>query len=242
MSRMKMSIVIKCFLLICFIIIVYGNSTIAKSTSNHLVRLTEDVQKENGHVEEWTVHMRERLNEQEMKQVALKLQEYLSEWTFTVDWKDEKAVVASHSTGKLSQKIQIISTGQQDSHYFLLYTVISTDEDRIRTFMKREFVKINSQFFHESTQVFTCVKGSFDGKIEEVLSNQFSGLMNGWKANELEVVSEESFYSVSAYSEQFNQGLPLPSHQMNVQIGLRKNGSGAKTNFVIGTPIITIEY
>ncbi|WP_338751972.1 YwmB family TATA-box binding protein [Bacillus sp. FJAT-52991] len=240
---MKMSRAIKCLVLIGFIITVYGNSTIAESDSNHLLRLTEDVQKENGHIEEWTVHTRERLNKQEMKKVALKLQEYLSEWTFTADEKDDKEVFsASHSTGKLRQQFQIVSTGQQEGHYFLLYTVISTDEDQIRTFMKREFAKNYSQFFQESTRVFTCIKGSFDGTLKGVLSKQFSGLINGWKAKKLEVVSEENFYSLSAYSEHFNQGLPLPSHQMNVQIGLRKNRSGAKTNFVIGTPIITTEY
>ncbi|WP_203363507.1 YwmB family TATA-box binding protein [Bacillus sp. REN10] len=240
---MKMSRAMTIVMLMSFMVMVYGNDIIAESHSNDLLRLTEDVQKENGRIEEWTVHTRERLNKQEMKEVALKLQQYLSEWTFTMNAKEDQEVLTAHqSTEKLHQKLQIVSSGQQDGHYFLLYTITSTDEQRIKTFMKREFVKIYSQFSQDSTRVFTCVKGSFDGKIKEVLSNEFSGLINGWKARELEVVSEEDFYSMSAYSERFEQDLPLPLHQMNIQIGLRKNGSGAKTNFVIGTPIITTEY
>ncbi|WP_157796293.1 YwmB family TATA-box binding protein [Bacillus xiapuensis] len=230
-----------CILFICFIAMIYGNNTTAGSQIDSLLVLTDAVQKENGHIEEWSIHIREHLTAEESEAAAAKLQSYLSGWTFSkgneMEW-----LTAKQEEQKLRQKFQLLSTDAADDTYILQYTVTSADEKQIRTFIKQQLEEIMLEIFHKNPRVFTCLKGSFDGKIEEVLPNQLRALVTGLEAKELEAVTEKGFYSVSAYSKLFNESLPLPSHQMNLQIGLRKKGLGAETNFVIGTPIITVEY
>jgi pantothenate kinase-related protein Tda10 len=108
--------------------------------------------------------------------------------------------------------------------------------------MNKNFQHTYSQIFNNSPQIFSCVTGNFDGTMKEVLSNEIFSFFSALNAKEVEAVSEDDFYSLSAYSERLKEKISLPTQQMNLQIGLRKNGLGAGTNFVIGTPIITTEY
>ncbi|MFK4998774.1 YwmB family TATA-box binding protein [Bacillus sp. N9] len=55
-------------------------------------------------------------------------------------------------------------------------------------------------------------------------------------------MKESDFYSISAKSLRLNQPIAFTENGLNMQIGLRKTGSGSRTSFVIGTPILTIEY
>lgn len=67
-------------------------------------------------------------------------------------------------------------------------------------------------------------------------------MMTALNAKETEALKEDDLYSISAYSKQFSQSLPLKEKRMNLQIGLREEQLDANTSFVIGTPIITVEY
>jgi hypothetical protein len=66
-----------------------------------------------------------------------------------------------------------------------------------------------------------------------------SDLMEIFDAKEIEALKEDNFMSVSANSPVFSDSI---ARGMNLQIGIRSEGLGAKTTIVVGTPIITIEY
>ncbi|HWO98815.1 MAG TPA: YwmB family TATA-box binding protein, partial [Bacillus sp. (in: firmicutes)] len=67
-------------------------------------------------------------------------------------------------------------------------------------------------------------------------------LLNEFRAEPRESLVEESFVSMSAYTEMWEEALPTEQHRMNLQIGMRKMGMGGETTLVVGTPIITSEY
>ncbi|MEK4027729.1 YwmB family TATA-box binding protein [Pseudobacillus sp. FSL P4-0506] len=229
-------------LIVCFIVFLMGNNTTASGEGSSLLLLTDSVNGVNGSIEEWTLHTRERLTE-EPDVAAHRLQAFLTEWKVTsLDTANTHGYLFEHTQGTVQQRIQVISSDTAGGVAYMLYSVTAADEKEIRSFLAKEFQSTYSQIFHRTPQIFTCIKGKFDGTLEEVLSNQLDKLLSNWKAEKREAVSETDFYSLSIYSERFTSNLPLSDHEMNVQVGLRKKQRGTETNFVIGTPLITIEY
>ena len=76
--------------------------------------------------------------------------------------------------------------------------------------------------------------------MNSVFAIEMERLLNLFKAREVEGVQEKNFSSISAHSTLFTQ--TITNEEINVQVGLRRDGLGSKTSFVIGTPIITFEY
>ncbi|MBM7648369.1 hypothetical protein JOC78_001311 [Bacillus ectoiniformans] len=225
-----------------FILVNYGNSTIAQDQTG-LLQMTDEVKKQEGKINEWMIHTREKTSREQMNDVIRKIKTLFPNWEYSDVQKSKKdRLVAVHSNGHIQQQIKLSYDSDYQAAAYLIYTVKITDESALRKFMDEQFDQTYSQIFNNTPPIFTCIQGEFGGKLEEVLQNQISTLLLVWKAKKIEDISESGFYSLSAFSERFKETLPLPSQQMNLQIGLRETGLGAGTNFVIGTPIITIEY
>lgn len=154
---------------------------------------------------------------------------------------NESSYSAVSTKGNIRQTIQIVSNENEQS--YVLYTVEGSDLKKENlSFIHGGFEENYSKIFSHHPLVFSCIKGKFNGKLKEVLSNQVSSMMTALNAKETEALKEDNLYSISAYSKQFSQSLPLKEKRMNLQIGLREEQLDANTSFVIGTPIITVEY
>ena len=68
-------------------------------------------------------------------------------------------------------------------------------------------------------------------------------LLQAFQAKEMEIVKrEDSFIDNSLFTIVLEDDSNGETEEMNLQLGLRKQGMGGKTTIVVGTPIITIEY
>ena len=74
------------------------------------------------------------------------------------------------------------------------------------------------------------------------VSEHVNHLLQAFQAQEIESLQEDSFISTTAYSPLFGETIQTMTDEMNLQLGVRKQGLGAKTTIVVGTPIITVEY
>ncbi|WP_349408807.1 YwmB family TATA-box binding protein [Pseudalkalibacillus sp. SCS-8] len=90
--------------------------------------------------------------------------------------------------------------------------------------------------------IYTCVKGQKSDKMGIVLQNLAKQLIQSFDAHIIDELNEETFLSLSAYTDEWKHSITTKQQQMNLQIGLRNNGIGGKTTITIGTPIITTEY
>ncbi|MGM9986894.1 MAG: YwmB family TATA-box binding protein [Bacillaceae bacterium] len=88
---------------------------------------------------------------------------------------------------------------------------------------------------------FTCVKGQFNGNLNTTLQKNVENILTIFTAEEIERAEEDTFLSVSAYTEQWKAELPIQQSKMNMQIALREIENN-NVAIVIGTPIITMEY
>jgi hypothetical protein len=78
--------------------------------------------------------------------------------------------------------------------------------------------------------------------MNEALPYYVSNLLDAFNAKEIEALKEESFISTSAYTPMFAERIETNKEAMNLQLAIRTEGLGGKTNIIVGTPIITIEY
>lgn len=75
------------------------------------------------------------------------------------------------------------------------------------------------------------------------LYSQANELVRAFSGVSVEELKEETFVSLSAYTELWEQAIYTGhQHKMNLQVALRTEGLGSKTTVTIGTPIITSEY
>jgi hypothetical protein len=92
-------------------------------------------------------------------------------------------------------------------------------------------------------QIFSCVTGTYGDRMVVDLYLEANELVKSFSAFPVEELKEETFVSLSAYTEQWEQAIYTGQNQkMNLQVALRSEGLGGQTAVTIGTPIITSEY
>jgi hypothetical protein len=92
-------------------------------------------------------------------------------------------------------------------------------------------------------KIFSCVTGTYGDKMVVDLYLKANELVQSFSGVSVEGLKEETFVSLSAYTEQWEQAIYTGhNHKMNLQVALRTEGMGSKTTVTIGTPIITSEY
>ncbi|UTW70831.1 YwmB family TATA-box binding protein [Anaerobacillus sp. HL2] len=98
--------------------------------------------------------------------------------------------------------------------------------------------------FKNNTKIFTCATGIGNDKLNFGLYEQAEIILDEFSAQQIELLKEETFISVSAYTNTWNNLLTTNEQtNMNLQIAIRaKERLGGKTTVTIGTPIITTEY
>lgn len=99
-----------------------------------------------------------------------------------------------------------------------------------------------SELFLENPSISTCVTGNFNDTMEIAVNTQSKNIMRLLRANFVESLEEESFVSLSAYTNQWDTSITTNHKKMNLQIALRDQGLNKPTRVLIGTPILTAEY
>lgn len=145
----------------------------------------------------------------------------------------------------VSEKITIITYPQKDqSESYFIYAV----EGPVNT--NQNWKEIQNLIDHRVEQsvggnpkIFSCVTGTYGDKMVVDLYSQANELVRAFSGVSVEELKEETFVSLSAYTEQWEQAIYTGhQHKMNLQVALRTEGLGSKTTVTIGTPIITSEY
>ncbi|MFC3886439.1 YwmB family TATA-box binding protein [Bacillus songklensis] len=246
----KISVFLAIFFLAFFIY--YGNYvTVATKEEPALPQIINILKDQPVQINEWSLYAREALSTiKDKKSFEAKFLE-LKETFPSFDWeiKGERETwratgTSQHQDSSLKEEIELVWTLKNERAYtYLLYSVKG---DKWEDKQAHEYVETYDKHYHKlftfNPIIFSCVKGQFNDKIESVLSLKVRQLLDEFQAVPTESLIEESFVSVSAYTEMWKEALPTRQHRMNLQIGLRETGMGGKTTFVVGTPIITSEY
>jgi hypothetical protein len=232
-----------------FIALVVGTSTMYARDKMDVITIAEELEADELSIEEWSVFARE-LNteittkeEFENKVSNLKREYPEFHWNMTreaASWKVE--AVYPHVENNVTEFIRMVTT-EEHNHYvtYIIYEVKGTQwREASVSFLQTAFQHNIKKLFQKNPSIFSCVTGSINGNMDSVFAIEMEKLLNLFKAKKIEGVQEENFASVSAHSTLFTQ--TITDEAINLQVGLRRDGLGSKTRFVIGTPIITFEY
>ncbi|PLS07988.1 YwmB family TATA-box binding protein [Neobacillus cucumis] len=227
------------------------DSSILPKGANDLASIGSVLQAENILLNDWSFYAREHVtgmeSMEEVQNYAKKLQKKFPDWDWSVTNTSQKWQVTaiSPSSKHHQETLQLMATHtKQPVDAYIVYSVRGSEWNKATEgfFTTKKFRNRLSDIFREKPTVFSCMKGVFSDKMDTALAKKAGKVMSGFNAKEIEALKEENFMSVSATSPMFTGSIDHKLNNMNLQIGLRSEGLGAKTTIVVGTPIITIEY
>lgn len=231
--------------------VLIGYKTIEASGENaEILDIIEVFEQEEINIQEWSLYTKGSLDSiQNEKEFDVKIEELTIltkqfSWSATKEGNQFKAVGVRNYNNSIKEKITLATTFKSNTPYtYLIYEATGTgwSEEDYKAFLPI-FNHIKTDILLGDSTNFSCVKGNFNDNIEEVLYDKAEGLLNEFDAQIVELVNEETFVSITAYTKQWVKYLPTINGKMNVQLALRNIGLGGKTTVVIGTPIITSEY
>ncbi|GAE27417.1 hypothetical protein JCM9140_3564 [Halalkalibacter wakoensis JCM 9140] len=132
----------------------------------------------------------------------------------------ERVVITSHEsagTQMMSMTHQMSGKGWKDEMYDIISENIQGEE------------------------IYVTVQGSMKKHME--LDQMANKLVSEFSGEVKEGIAEETFISLSAYTDQWQNGISInETEKVNLQIGVRDLGNEGSVNVTIGTPIIIAEY
>src|SRR5699024_4038171 len=188
---------------------------------------------------EWSLYAREPIEVSTNKQVIEKangLQKQLPEMKWSkIETNQSVKWIGQQTIAEETETITLIYYKNEQS--LLLYQLAGRGHTSKNVYNKK---KLNTIFMTEP-DVFSCIKGVFIEGFAEASKYTMDEIIYKLQAMEMESLREENFISISAYSPSFTHAIPLEENEMNVQLALRQINEG-ETEFIIGTPILVIEY
>ncbi|WP_198135826.1 YwmB family TATA-box binding protein [Pontibacillus chungwhensis] len=193
---------------------------------------------------QWEIVMKERIQEKNLPTLMKQLKETEPNLTISKEETEtaRKIVAKNHQKTMIKSEEFIVIVSKEAAPYAeIIYKMTGqTWDEEIEQFVTRRLNQTKTAYFQENTTTFTCVKADNNDKMNGVLLlEKFSTRL---EIKKLQTITEPGFISVTGFTNEWNQALPYSDNgAMNVQYALRQ-GMGAKTTLIFGTPIITSEY
>ncbi|MFJ7726078.1 YwmB family TATA-box binding protein [Neobacillus sp. NPDC097160] len=227
-----------------------GSLSIFPEGTGDLTKIGAVLQADDILLTDWSFYAREHVtgmeSVQEVKAYARKLQDKFPDWEWSVTNTSQKwEVTAVSPTKHHKEMLQMMATHtKQPVNAYIVYSVSGKEwNEADEAYFTSDVLKNRlSDIFRGKPTVFSCMMGIFNDKIDTALPVVVNNLLSSFDAKEIEALKEETFMSVSATAPIFSGFIDQPKNNMNLQIGVRSEGLGARTTVVVGTPIITIEY
>lgn len=246
MNKLKMVFVI--FFIVFFVIWKNWDFPATAKKKADLLEIISVLKDEEIHITQWSIYAREKIEDfqslKEVKKYANALKEKFPNWQWTVN-EDSSYWELSGTNPARGHKeyIKILASTTNTPQTYMIYGLKGSHFNKeSENFIKDQWSVTAFDIFRGNATIFTCVKGEFSDTINKTLPNSINRLLSLFQAEKIESLEEKDFISTSAYSPLFADSIKNNDKEMNVQIGMRSEGLGARTTLVVGTPIITIEY
>ncbi len=251
MNKKRRAFYLVLMILVGLAAVTIGNKPIIAKKQLDLFIINGIIKKEqNINVTEWSLHAREKMENvkslSDAKAVKAVLQEKFPDAKWTEAETDSawqaKAVLAADGYKEESLTVTASLTTQTSQSY-VIYEVKGKElSDQFSKKLEKDIEEKVSAIFRGKPTIFSCIKGEFNDKMSKSLPYYVNHLLDAFQAKQIEALEEADFVSSSAMTSIFDEKIQENDKVMNLQLGIRTQGMGGKTTFVVGTPIITIEY
>lgn len=255
-SRQKLQIIFYCTIIF---ILYIGLSSRGEATEEvplaELSKITEVMDKQGIEMSNWTIYTREHLNswenldasKDELALIQNKTTDFKWESELTSDYHEQKKTIATkeHLGLEITETLTYITFPQNNKFYsYLIYEVQGKNySEDMNQVLSPIILSRLEDLFLTNTKIFTCTTGNGNGKLNFGLEELTNNILAQFSAQKIEYLKEETFISVSAYTNIWDNSITTNEKKMNLQIAIRANQRlGGRTTITIGTPIILTEY
>lgn len=213
-----------------------------------LLEIISVLKDEEVHITEWSLYAREKIENlqslKDVKEYANYLKEKFPNWQWIVNEDSSHWELAGTNPSKEHKEyIKLLASTTNTPQTYMIYELKGSHfNKKSEYFIKEQWNATVFDIFRGNATIFSCIKGEFSDNINTTLPSSMNRLISLFQAEKIESLEEKDFVSTSAYSPLFADSIKNNDKEMNVQIGIRSEGLGARTTLVVGTPIITIEY
>lgn len=189
----------------------------------------------------WTITMKEKITRNEADTIKQQLQEYfdnpviINETTMNAK---KYTISDSQKNEDIAETYSMIFPENKQSDVEMVYTVEGQGNPSLKKLKQNEIKEETRRFFSKNVTIFTCIKVTYDGIINDVLV--YEEFKKAFDVITIDVIDENGWTSRTGYTKEWDQSIPTKDRLMNSQFATRT--LGGKTNITIGTPIITAEY
>lgn len=255
-TKQKLQILFYCMIIF---ILYFGLSTRGEATDDQplaeLSKIAEVMDKQDAKMTDWTLYTSENLNSWES--LAESKDELTAIQNKTTDFKWDPEFISNHNGQKKTRATKIhLGLGITEvltyitfpyNDKFQSYLIYEVQGEKFSNDMNQAISPIIlsrlEDLFFPNTKIFTCATGKGSGKLNLGLQQMAEGILAHFSAKKIEFLKEETFISVSAYTNIWNDFILTNNEKMNLQVAIRTNQQlGGQTTITIGTPIITTEY
>ncbi|MGG3854116.1 YwmB family TATA-box binding protein [Caldifermentibacillus hisashii] len=239
-----------CTLFFIFILIFSGKANSVTNDSD-LNKMMDIISKHNGNIEEWSVLAREELeldfSYADFEKVADQWQKEIPDFTWEKQISQDRLILTGKSSDQslpYAEKIQLTTElNGKNIQGFILYEIKGSEwNEKVSHLVDERQEYFLPKFFHKSPSFFSCIKGEFNDMIDKSLLEKSMTIIHDFNGKKIENLVENNFVSLTVNSPLFTKEIPTEAGSFDMQISLRKTANEDKTTFVIGTPILTIEY
>ena len=239
-----------CTLFFIFILIFSGKANSVTNDSD-LNKMMDIISKHNGNIEEWSVLAREELelnfSYADFEKVAKQWQKEIPDFIWEKQVSQDRLILTGKSSDQslpYTEKIQLTTElNGKNIQGFILYEIKGSEwNEKVSHLVDERQEYFLPKFFHKSPSFFSCIKGEFNDMIDESLLEKSMTIIHDFNGKMIENLVEKNFVSLTVDSPLFTKEIHTEAETYDLQISLRKITREDKTIFVIGTPILTIEY
>src|SRR5690606_16375349 len=237
-------------LLFVFILNIFEKE--AKVTTDFDLNIMNEVMKHNGQMTGWSLFAREELPDRQtihdLEMLMEKWKKRFPQFLWTKKVNSDRMTISgtvSDNTLHYVENLQIVANLKEQNiiQGFIMYELNGTKwNNEVKNEIHGKIELILGEIFQDSTTFFSCIKGEFDGNIDEVIVKKSQKIVDSFNGEIIEKLEEKNFTSLTVHSPFFSHDIQTENGPFNMQIALRENGIDNKTTYIIGTPIITIEY
>ncbi|WP_050632231.1 YwmB family TATA-box binding protein [Bacillus andreraoultii] len=237
-----------CTAFFIFILIFSSKESVVANYSD-LNKIVDVISKHNGSIEEWSILAREEFifSKADMDNTVKNWRKSFPHLNWSEQLNQERVTIIGTSSNEENpyvETVQLISEkkGNQFQGFILYERKGENWNEHVQEMIDERNRTILPDVFHKTPSFFSCIKGEFDGMIDKALLEKSIELQSEFNGKIVENLVENDFVSLTVNSPQFKEKIPTKNGSFNLQISLRNTGNDNKTTFVIGTPILTIEY
>ncbi|MCU9613293.1 YwmB family TATA-box binding protein [Caldibacillus lycopersici] len=233
------------------IILTFNEKEALVANQSDLNKMIDVIQKSDGSVSEWSFFAREELEPSLTTNDLEKLKEQWEKkfpqfkWEKTLEDGHWQLIGTSNNEEQqYREKLQVVANlNENNLQGFVLYELKGYRwNNAMGNIVDEKSDQFFPQIFQKTPMKFSCIKGDFGDKMNIAVMEKSKQLNKEFNGKIVEKLAEQNFVSLTINSPYFKNQLPTEQGSFNMQISLRSDDRNEKTTFVIGTPILTIEY